>query len=209
MQVQKSVKDDEISLPLLVLLLLPIGRCSARDSEAAHFSLAVKRHCVVLEYCLRSLAEMPGQCVVVRLLLLLLPARAIGRNIDRSLCIVSLLSMDVVDGQIIDTLLRLDPSFFDGLPEVPGTVTELDTETFYRAIVLLLWTCNPNLKREIPSTVPGQNMSAKLRCATRVVEAVKHARAEVEYLLDYKTPSAVQLGALVYRRAKQILTELQ
>ncbi|EJW77441.1 hypothetical protein WUBG_11651 [Wuchereria bancrofti] len=45
--------------------------------------------------------------------------------------------MDVVDGQIIDTLCRLDPNFFDSLQEIPSSITELRTDTFYQAIVML------------------------------------------------------------------------
>ncbi|KAK6110165.1 hypothetical protein QQG55_38795 [Brugia pahangi] len=45
--------------------------------------------------------------------------------------------MDVVDGQIIDTLCRLDPNFFDSLQEIPSSITELRTDIFYQAIVML------------------------------------------------------------------------
>uniref|UniRef100_A0A915PUW5 Coiled-coil domain-containing protein 22 homolog n=1 Tax=Setaria digitata TaxID=48799 RepID=A0A915PUW5_9BILA len=81
--------------------------------------------------------------------------------------------MDVVDGQIIDTLRRLDPNFFDDLKEIPSSVAELSTETFYQAIVILLWSCKQSIRKEVPSKLLPQDMSAKFRCVTVVVDAVK------------------------------------
>uniref|UniRef100_A0A1I7W431 Coiled-coil domain-containing protein 22 homolog n=1 Tax=Loa loa TaxID=7209 RepID=A0A1I7W431_LOALO len=102
--------------------------------------------------------------------------------------------MDVVDGQIIDTLCRLDPSFFDGLQEIPSSIAELDTKTFYQAIVMLVWSCKPSTRKEIPSRLLPQNMSAKFRCVTTVVDAVKSIG--VRDPIDYHM--------LLYGRSKEL-----
>ncbi|VDO42359.1 unnamed protein product [Brugia timori] len=90
-------------------------------------------------------------------------------------------SMDVVDGQIIDTLCRLDPNFFDSLQEIPSSITELRTDIFYQAIVMLVWSCRPTTKKEIPSRFLPQNMSTKFRCVTTVVDASIGVRDPIDY----------------------------
>uniref|UniRef100_A0AAF5PGK7 Coiled-coil domain-containing protein 22 homolog n=2 Tax=Wuchereria bancrofti TaxID=6293 RepID=A0AAF5PGK7_WUCBA len=102
--------------------------------------------------------------------------------------------MDVVDGQIIDTLCRLDPNFFDSLQEIPSSITELRTDTFYQAIVMLVWSCRPTMKKEIPSRFLPQNMSTKFRCVTTVVDAVKSIG--VRDPIDYHM--------LLYGRSKEL-----
>uniref|UniRef100_A0A0R3S229 Coiled-coil domain-containing protein 22 homolog n=1 Tax=Elaeophora elaphi TaxID=1147741 RepID=A0A0R3S229_9BILA len=100
--------------------------------------------------------------------------------------------MDVVDGQIIDTLCRLDPNFFDGLPEIPNNIAGLSIETFYQAIVMLVWSCKPNTRKEIPSRLLPQNMSTKFRCVTTVVDASIGVRDPIDYHM------------LLYGRSKEL-----
>ncbi|MCP9266151.1 hypothetical protein DINM_021636 [Dirofilaria immitis] len=102
-------------------------------------------------------------------------------------------SMDVVDGQIIDTLCRLDPfELFDGLGEVPSSIAELSTETFYQAIVTLVWSCKQSTREEIPSTLLPQNMAAKFRCVATVVNANIGVRDSIDYHM------------LLYGRSKEL-----
>ncbi|VDP11878.1 unnamed protein product [Onchocerca flexuosa] len=127
--------------------------------------------------------------------------------------------MDVVDGQIINTLCHLDPfvfpsanlfcfckkrqcvkwnccfdfrNFFDGLHEIPNSIAELDTATFYRAIVTLAWSCKQSTRKEIPSKILPQNMSAKFRCITTVVNASIGVRDPIDYHM------------LLYGRSKEL-----
>ncbi|VDK71877.1 unnamed protein product [Litomosoides sigmodontis] len=102
--------------------------------------------------------------------------------------------MDVIDGQIISTLRHLDPNFFDGLQEIPSSVSELSTEIIYQAIVILVWSCRPSTRKEIPSRLLPQNMSAKFRCVTTVVDAVKSIG--VRDPIDYHV--------LLYGRSKEL-----
>ncbi|KAL3981931.1 hypothetical protein ACH3XW_45075 [Acanthocheilonema viteae] len=102
--------------------------------------------------------------------------------------------MDVVDGQIISTLRHLDPNFFDGFQEIPTSVAELGIEIFYQAIVMLVWSCKPSTRKEIPSRLLPQNMSAKLRCVITVVDAVKSIG--VRDPIDYHM--------LLYGRSKEL-----
>ncbi|VDK83038.1 unnamed protein product [Onchocerca ochengi] len=109
--------------------------------------------------------------------------------------------MDVVDGQIVNTLCRLDPNFFDGLQEIPNNIAELDTETFYRAIVTLVWSCKQSTRKEIPSTLLPQNMSAKFRCVTTVVNAVK---ANFSFIVSIGVRDPVDYHMLLYGRSKEL-----
>ncbi|OZC09204.1 hypothetical protein X798_03748 [Onchocerca flexuosa] len=108
--------------------------------------------------------------------------------------------MDVVDGQIINTLCHLDPNFFDGLHEIPNSIAELDTATFYRAIVTLAWSCKQSTRKEIPSKILPQNMSAKFRCITTVVNAVK---ANFSFIsIGVRDP--IDYHMLLYGRSKEL-----
>ncbi|CAG9533496.1 unnamed protein product [Cercopithifilaria johnstoni] len=100
--------------------------------------------------------------------------------------------MDVIDGQIISTLCHLDPNFFDGFQEIPSSVSELGVEIFYQAIVMLVWSCKPSTRKEIPSKLLPQNMSAKFRCVTTVVDASIGVRDPIDYHM------------LLYGRSKEL-----
>ncbi|VDK45411.1 unnamed protein product [Anisakis simplex] len=116
------------------------------------------------------------------------------------------MSLDFVDHLIVDTLLRLDKSFFndnngdsESLP--PRRIDELSLEQVFSAIVLLLWSCNPLLKSTIISQKLPNGMAARYRYATDVVDAIKNVgvRDEIGYqslLYDARTAlieSAVDL----------------
>ncbi|VDM96867.1 unnamed protein product [Thelazia callipaeda] len=102
--------------------------------------------------------------------------------------------MDIVDRQIIDTLLRLDPNFFDGFSQIPSSVADFHTETFYQAIVLLIWSCKRNIKLDVPSRLFPQSMSVKFRCAANVADAVKS--------IGVRDPFDYQM--LLYGRSKEL-----
>ncbi|VDM41125.1 unnamed protein product [Toxocara canis] len=93
------------------------------------------------------------------------------------------MALDFVDRLIVDTLLRLDESFFDALPSPPQTISELNVEQIYAAVVLLLWSCDPLLRSVVTSRSLPHGMAARYRAATDVVEAIKvlGVRGDIAY----------------------------
>ncbi|MFH4976390.1 hypothetical protein AB6A40_003099 [Gnathostoma spinigerum] len=93
------------------------------------------------------------------------------------------MAMNVVDRLIIDTLLQLDPSFFDYLPHPPETICDLETDKVYEAIVRLVWACDPATKLYIISSKLPNNMTGRFRCACSAVNAIKilGVRDEIGY----------------------------
>uniref|UniRef100_F1L0G5 Coiled-coil domain-containing protein 22 homolog n=1 Tax=Ascaris suum TaxID=6253 RepID=F1L0G5_ASCSU len=104
------------------------------------------------------------------------------------------MAMDLVDRLIVDTLLRLDESFFDGFPCPPESINELNVEQSYAAIVLLVWSCDPSSRSIVTSRNLPQSMAARYRAATDVVEAIKGIGVRDE--LGYQT--------LLYGQAKEL-----
>uniref|UniRef100_A0A914ZM26 Coiled-coil domain-containing protein 22 homolog n=1 Tax=Parascaris univalens TaxID=6257 RepID=A0A914ZM26_PARUN len=104
------------------------------------------------------------------------------------------MAMDLVDRLIVDTLLRLDESFFDGFPCPPKSINELNVEQLYSAIVLLVWSCDPPSRSIVPSRNLPQSMAARYRAAADVVEAIKGIGVRDE--IGYQT--------LLYGQAKEL-----
>ncbi|VDD85856.1 unnamed protein product [Enterobius vermicularis] len=92
------------------------------------------------------------------------------------------MALDIVDRLIIDTLSRLNESFFEDSVSL-NSLNELSREQIFEGIVLLLWNCDPKTRSVLTSTKMPRNMATRFRAAMNIVDAIKAigVRDEITY----------------------------